>query len=279
MPQKDSYKLFKDARDFQIIYLSFFLLYGIWFLQWDANIIAYSAIFGSCIAAQLLGIYFLDLSKTSIKSAVITALGLCLLFKANYTLTYALAGTLAIASKFLLRYKGKHVFNPSLFGIIVCLLITGDAWVSPGQWGNEFVLVAFLVASALLVLLKVGRIDTSISFLFTLMGLEFIRTVMYQGWTMDVFWHKFTSGTILLFAFFMITDPVTTPKSTYGRLIWGASIGILTFILSNWYQNYTAPIWALLIATPFTLILNYLFQGKDFHWLEINKSNLKTLKQ
>lgn len=267
MEQKTTFKIFKDARDFQIIYLSLFLLYGIWFLQWDNALSAYLTIFASCFIAQGFGIAFMNLPKHSLKSAMITALGLCLLFKANSMWTYALAGTLAIGSKFFLRIKGKHIFNPSLFGIIVCLLITDDAWVSPGQWGNEFVLIGFFLACALLVLLKVGRIDTSAAFLLTLFGLELIRTYLFQGWSFDVLMHKFSSGTIFLFAFFMITDPVTTPKSTRSRIIWGALIGALTFILTNWFQNYTAPIWALLIATPFTVVLNHYFKGEDFHWI------------
>ena len=257
----------KDARDFQIVFLSLFLLYGIWFLGWDANFVAYSTMFISCLGAQFLGIKIYKIPSHSFKSAIITAVGLCLLFKANSIATYALVGVLSILSKFVVRVNGKHVFNPSLFGIIVCLLITNDAWVSPGQWGNEFILIAFISGAALMVLFKVGRIDTSLMFLGSLMLLEFSRTVLYQGWGSDVFLYKFTNGTILLFAFFMITDPVTTPKSFRARLIWGASIGVLTFILSNWFQNYTAPIWTLAIVTPFSILLNQIYKGKTFSWL------------
>lgn len=257
----------KDARDFQIVFLSLFLLYGIWFLGWDANVVAYGTIFISCLLAQWLGIKLYKIPTHSIKSAIITAVGLCLLFKANSVATYTLVGVLSILSKFVVRVNGKHVFNPSLFGIIICLLITNDAWVSPGQWGNELTLIAFISSAALMVLFKVGRIDTSFMFLGSLILLEFTRTVIYQGWSADVFLYKFTNGTILLFAFFMITDPVTTPKSLKARLIWGASIGVLTFVLSNWFQNYTAPIWALAIVTPFSLLLNSIYKGKTFSWL------------
>jgi Na+-transporting NADH:ubiquinone oxidoreductase subunit NqrB len=266
-------RVFKDARDFQILYLSMFLLYGIWFLSWDANIVNYFTVFASCFLAQCIGIAFYNAPLNSLKSAAITALGLCILFKANILATFALVGFISIIGKFLIQYKGKHVFNPSLFGIVVCLLITNDAWVSPGQWGNNFVVVSFLSAAALLVLLKVGRIDTSLSFLVSLMLLEFARTVIYLGWEPEVFWYKFTSGTILLFAFFMVTDPVTTPKSAKGRIIWGCIIGVLTFVLSNWFQNYTAPIWALLIATPITIFLNKLFKGNDFYWLPFSHTS------
>ncbi|MBL4702926.1 MAG: RnfABCDGE type electron transport complex subunit D [Flavobacteriales bacterium] len=267
-------KLFKDARDFQIIWLSIFLLYGVWFLQWD-NYAAYAVLIGTSIITQLFGGYLLNIPKSSLKSAVITALSLCLIFSANSLFTYGLCAVLAISSKFLLRLNGKHIFNPSLFGIVFCVLFTGDAWVSPGKWGNEYLLVVFFIACALLVLLKVGRIDTSLAFLLTLMAFEFIRTYIYFGDNIWVYLQKFSSGTILLFAFFMITDPMTTPKSLKGRIIWGVMIGALTFYLSNFMQSYTAPIWALTIATPFTIILNSIFKGAQFQWIPTHM-NLQT---
>lgn len=275
MTPEKKFKLFADARDFQIIWLSFFLLYGVWFLQWD-NYASYAVLVGTSLVAQLFGGYLLDIPKSSLKSAMITALSLCLLFSANSLWTYALCAVLAIGSKFILRLNGKHVFNPSLFGIVFCVAFTGDAWVSPGKWGNEYLLVIFFIACALLVLLKVGRIDTSLAFLGTLMALEFIRTCIYFNDNIWVYLQKFSSGTILLFAFFMITDPMTTPRSFKGRLIWGAAIGGITFYLTNYMQTYDAPIWALTIATPLTIILNSIFKGAQFEWLP--KMSIQTNK-
>ncbi|MFP5470006.1 MAG: RnfABCDGE type electron transport complex subunit D [Bacteroidia bacterium] len=239
---------------------------------------SYGAILLSCMLTQTMGILVLKLPWNSLKSALITALGLCIIFKANILSTYFLVGFLSIAGKFVLKYDGKHIFNPSLFGIIICLLLTNDAWISPGQWGNSFVIGAFLAAAALLMLFKVGRVDISVAFLASLMLLEFSRTVIYQGWGAEVFFHKFTSGTILLFAFFMITDPVTTPKSVKGRIIWGIITAIVTFILGNWYQNYTAPIWAMFFLMPSTVLFNMIFKGREFFWLPFSKVQSLTPK-
>jgi len=125
----------------------------------------------------------------------------------------------------------------------------------------------FFIACALLVLLKVGRIGTSLAFLGTLMALEFFRTCVYFDDNIWVFLQKFSSGTILLFAFFMITDPMTTPRSFKGRLIYGCIIGGCTFYLTNWMQAYDAPIWALTIVTPITILINTIFKGAQFNWL------------
>lgn len=258
----------KDGRHFQIVYLSAFLVYGFLALGWTSEWTTFATLFGVSLVTQAIFAKLYKKPMSSLKSALITAIGLCLLFKANSILTLALAAFLSISSKFLIRFKGKHVFNPSLFGIIVCMLLTGDAWVSPGQWGNNVVLLYFFGGAALMVLLKVGRIDTSLAFLAAFGGLQFIRDVLYLGWPMDHFFHQFTNGAILLFAFFMITDPVTTPNARKARILWAACVGVLAFILTDYFYVFTAPIWALFLISPLTVILDRVFLAKKFQWTQ-----------
>ena len=91
--------------------------------------------------------------------------------------------TIAIASKFLIRVRGKHIFNPANIGIVGAMLLTGDAWVSPGQWGAGPALVFLVGAAGLMVVLRVGRIDTSMAFLltFALLDLWPYRTATWAG--------------------------------------------------------------------------------------------------
>lgn len=263
---RKSPRLFRDPRDFQILYLSSFLAFGIFYLDWTADITKYFTIMGTCLGVQAIGIHFTTKNYRGLKSALITALGLCLLLKANSHWTLALAATVAIGSKFIIRIKGKHLFNPANFGIIAAILITGDAWISPGQWGNEAMLTYFFGGAALIVLFRVGRIDTSLAFLGTYFMLEFCRTYWYLGWEMDHFLMKFQNGSLLLFTFFMITDPMTTPNHKMARIIWGAGVAGLTFILTSWFYLHTAPIWALIIITPTVAILDLVFKGKKYNW-------------
>lgn len=257
----------RDARHFQIVYLSLFLVYGIFFLDWQADLSRYGILLAVCLGVQAIGIQRTGKSWSSLKSALITALGLCLLLKANSVSTLVLGAAVAVGSKFLIRYRGKHLFNPANIGIIIALLLTGDAWVSPGQWGNSTLLVYFFGGAALMVLLKVGRIDTSLAFLGTFAALEYMRTVLFLGWEFEVFAHKMASGTLLLFAFFMITDPMTTPNAPKARILWAAGIAMLTFFLTNWFYVHTAPIWALVIYSPLTVILDRVFVFQQFKWI------------
>ena len=259
-------RAFRDARHFQIFYLILFLVYGALFLDWTQDWAKYAAIFCTGVLTQIVGLGITGIPWNSVKSALITCLGLSLLLKSSEPWILALGAFLAISSKFLIRAKGTHFFNPANFGVIVAMLLTGEAWISPGQWGSSVVLVYFLGAAALMVLLKCGRVDTSLAFLITFGALEFCRTVLYLGWEWDVFAHKMCNGSLLLFAFFMITDPKTTPSSPKARLIWAIGIAVITFIVSNWMYVHTAPMWVLFFAAPTTVLFNRFFKHKSFNW-------------
>lgn len=271
--------LFNDARHLQIIYLSCFLTFGLASLGWQAELFRYALTFTACLITQAIGIHFTTKDFRGLKSAVITSLSLCLLLKAGSPLTVALAGVLAIGSKYIIRFKGKHIFNPANFGIIAAILLTGDAWVSPGQWGSSILLIYIIGATSLFLLFRVGRLDLSFAFLAVFGGLHFLRTVVFQGWSMDVFLHQMTNGTLLLFTFFMITDPISTPNAPKARLLWAALIGLLAFFLSipvsnggtAWstvFYTHAAPIWALFILAPFTALFDRVFIHQKYKWTE-----------
>ncbi len=202
---------------------------------------------------------------SSLPSALVTGLGMSLLLRVEHPLTMMLAVMGAIASKFLLRLRGKHVFNPGNFGIVMALLWSGDAWVSPGQWGEGGWYGLLFLSAGGLVLQKVGRWDTSAAFLGSYAALEAVRN-LWLGWTWDVWAHRLTSGSLLVFALFMITDPRTIPNSRAGRLLWTGAIALLTFILRNVFFISTAPFWALFALAPLSLLLDWLLPATRFEW-------------
>jgi len=113
---------------------------------------------------------------------------------------------LAIASKFLIRSNGKHFFNPATLVIVILLLLSPDVWVSPGQWGQSTWLGLLLVCSGGLVLQRAGRADTAVAFLSCYAGLLFWRAWVL-GDPLAIPLNQLQSGALLLFSFFMITDP------------------------------------------------------------------------
>ncbi|ACK72929.1 conserved hypothetical protein [Gloeothece citriformis PCC 7424] len=273
---------FQDARNYQIIFLSVFLLLGICNRDWTVRPTLMLVIMLSCVLTQIIlsgliqptkdvnlytyPINWPQMSLISLRSAIITGLGLCLLLRANYYSTVVLASCLAIASKFLFRFQGKHCFNPANFGIITALIFTPDAWVSPGQWGTDWWYLLLFLGSGGMILKKVGRWDTSAVFLLTYISLETVRH-FWLGWSGDVLLHQLTNGSFLLFALFMLTDPRSIPNATTGRLIWAMAVGGLTFILQHSFYLSSAIFWALFILSPLTIILDYFWSAPQFTWI------------
>ena len=289
--------LFKDARVTQIVFLSLFLGLGVSTRDWTVHSDLILVIISSCLVTQWslssiveyakingeynltgsrLNILFSPQVLTSLRSALITSLGLCLLLRSNSYQTMILASFLAISSKFLFRHHKKHFFNPANFGIIAAITFTNDAWVSPGQWGTDWWYLLLFLGLGGVVLKQVGRWDTSIAFLLTYGGLEAGRN-LWLGWSWDVWQHQFMSGSLLLFALFMLTDPRSIPNSQKGRLVWSLAIAFSTFILQHYFYLSTAIFWSLFIISPLTVVFDMLWTAPRFNWLR-EKSPLATGK-
>lgn len=255
-----------DARHAQILCLASFLLYGILALDWQVDVAKYVVLIGVSLLVQAIGTYWVKGDYGSWRSALISALGLCLLFKSDSLWVCALGALLTIGSKFVLRLNGKHLFNPTNFGIVVTILLTGAAYISPGQWGNGFMIMAFLALAGTQILFKVNRLETGFVFLSTFLAMEFVRNVLWLGWAFDFWGHQFTSGTLLLFSFFMITDPVTTPSHRVARVVWAVLVAMVSYYLLHKQYVYAAPLWALFICSPLTPLFDRLWKGQLFRW-------------
>ena len=277
--------MLKDARDYQILFLSLFLFLGIgtrdWTLRWDLMVSTITV----CLLTQWFLAAVVNYSKaqqewnfqplnlqlfsrttlSGLRSAMITGLSLCLLLRANDQSTMAVAACLAIASKFIFRYQGKHFFNPANFGIIAALILTQDAWVSPGQWGADWWYLLLFTCTGGMLLKRVGRGDTSAAFLFAYGGMMALRN-SWLGWTWDVWYHQLMNGSLLLFAFFMLTDPRSIPNARVGRLIWAISIAVVAFVLQEQFYLSTAIFWALFAVAPLTVVLDYIWSAPWFSW-------------
>jgi Na+-transporting NADH:ubiquinone oxidoreductase subunit NqrB len=291
----------QDPRDYQILFLSLFLILGIGTRDWTIRPDLILVVIVGCLLTQWVAISILpnlqekiqdwltnntvfllnDLKLVnstkllSLKSATITALSLSLLLRADHYSTMLLAGSLAIISKFLFQVHCKHFFNPANFGIIAVLILTPDAWVSPGQWGDDGWYVLLFLGTGGIILNKVGRWDTTAAFLGSYAMLEAMRN-LWLGWTWDVYWHRLMSGSLLLFALFMITDPRSIPNARLSRLIWAISLAGLTFILRNQFLVSTAVFWALFILSPLTILLDFLWSAPRFSWFFVRNEQERT---
>ncbi len=266
--------LFKDARYFQILFQSIFLCYGILFLHWKAAWWLYSTYFAVSIITQLVFEYFLGRKEFayfkrigfSFPSVLISSFGLSLLLKTNDISIAALASFISIASKFIIRLKGKHIFNPSALGIVATIFLTGKAWFSPSQWGSGIVLLFGVCCLGFIVIAKVQKIDVTLSFLGIFAGLLFIRQIIYLGWPMDFFIQSVSTGSLLLFSFFMLTDPKTISNHAIARVVWCMAIAAVAFYLTAFKFINGAPVFVLVLAQPLVPVLDKFFKAKAFEW-------------
>ena len=262
-----------DPRYFQVIFQAIFLSYGIFFLNWKSDWIHYIISIGGCLLFQ----YSADSIKTkrflSLSafdrwgfSVLISAMSLCLLLKTNFWYISLLAAFLTVASKYIFKWKRRHVFNPSAFGIVATIFLTKDAWLSPGQWGSNAVIFFGVITLGTIVVTKVQKLDVSLAFLLTFVGLLYWRQVYVLGWPMDYFIHSISTGSLLLFTFFMISDPRTSPNHPVARIIWAMMIAAVAFYLAVFKWKHNTSIWVLVTAAPLVPLLNKIFSAKYFEW-------------
>ena len=159
------------------------------------------------------------------------------------------AGTSAIAllSKHVIRVHGRHIFNPSNFGLVVCFLALGKFRADPLDfwWGpmSPWMALALcvIVVGGFAILTRLRLLAIAVGFWLTFAaGMALLAVSGHSmtarwhvgpitGW--DFWWLLVTSPEILIFLFFMITDPKTIPDGRTGRLGYAVGVGLLATLL------------------------------------------------
>jgi len=254
-----------DPRHYQIAVLAALLAYGLTRLDFEVGGAQVAAMLTTALLTQFLCTRGLPATPAfDPRSALISGLSLCLLLRTNSFELAVVAAVVTVASKFVIRIDGQHLFNPTNFGIVV-MLLTGHAWVSPGQWGNVAFFALLMACLGGLVVTRAARSDITLSFLVFYMGLVFGRS-LWLGEPMSIPIHRLQSGALLLFSFFMISDPRTTPGSRLGRMLFA-----LLVACGAWYVQFrlfrtNGLLWSL-AACSFTVpLINRLLPGRRYEW-------------
>ena len=264
---RPTHRLLRDPRVYQIAALTSLLLYGVAALDFQLGAAQAAVTLAGVLAVQwLCTTVFPGAGRFEPRSALISGLSLCLLLRTNSLWLAAAAPLAAVGSKFLLRWNGKGLFNPTNFALVLLLLCAdGCAWVSPGQWGSVAFFAFALVCAGGLVVTRAGRADVALAFLVFYLGLVFGRSA-YLGEPTTIPVHRLQSGTLLLFAFFMISDPRTTPDSRAGRLLFAALVAF-----GGWYVQFrlfrtNGLLWSLAACSLLVPLLDRLLPGARYRW-------------
>ena len=255
----------QDPRHYQIAVLASLLLYGLVRLDFEISPENAIAILGTALLTQYVCTRAWKLARFDPRSAWISGLSLCLLLRTNSLGVAVVASVITIASKFVVRVNGKHVFNPTNFGIVSMILLSDQVWVSPGQWGNAAVFGFLMACLGGLVVNRAARSDVTIVFISCTVALIFGRSV-WLGEPMAIPLHRLENGALLLFTFFMISDPKTTPDSPMGRVLFAALVAF-----GAWYVQFrlfrtNGLLWSLAACSTIVPLIDRIAPGSRYAW-------------
>jgi hypothetical protein len=254
-----------DPRLYQIGVLSGLLAYGMLALDFEITVPRAALLLGTVLATQALCDRIDGPRPANWKSALISGLSLCLLIRTNRPELAVLAAVVTIAAKFLFRIQRKHLFNPTNGGIVAMLLLTDQVWVSPGQWGSVAFFGFLMACLGGLVVNRASRSDVTYAFIASYCALMFGRS-LYLGEPMTIPLHRLQSGALLLFTFFMISDPRTTPDSRAGRVLFAALVAF-----GAWYVQFrlfrtNGLLWSLAAWSMAVPLIDRLLPGTRYIW-------------
>ena len=254
-----------DPRLYQIATLGSLLAYGLFFLNFDITVARVVVLLATVIVTQAVCDRVAHQSAVNIRSALISGLSLCLLLRTNRSELAVLAAVLTIAGKFVIRFRGKHLFNPTNSGLVAMLILTDQVWVSPGQWGAAAFFAFLMACLGSVVVNRASRSDVTYAFILFYGALLFGRS-LYLGEPLAIPLHRIESGALLLFTFFMISDPKTTPDSPMGRVLFAALVAF-----GAWYVQFrlfrtNGLLWSLAACSTIVPLIDRIAPGSRYAW-------------
>lgn len=266
-----------DARWFQILFLSSFLVFGALARDFALTPLQVVLTFASGIATQVGWQRLLRMPARGLAplllSPLVSCFGICILVRADNLWAHPLLAFAAMSSKYVIRLGPEscksHVLNPANFAAVAALSWLHGTWLSPGQWGADSLIALWFLALGGLVTYRIQRSDVSLAFLGTWAMLLAARLIhLGYAWNPGAaMWlQQCSNGAVLLFAFFMISDPMTTPQQRPARIAYAMAVALFAFvwqfqlfrsnglIMALFFMSWTVPIW------------NFIWPKERFAW-------------
>ncbi|MEX0647917.1 MAG: RnfABCDGE type electron transport complex subunit D [Balneolaceae bacterium] len=191
---------------------------------------------------------FRDLS-----SAYVSGISAGILVRSPMLWPFALCAAIAIASKYVFRFRDTHIWNPTNFGIVVMLLIASDSMaVLSIQWGNNMWAMLVIWIVGLITIYRVNRFNICATYVLSFVAFAWLRSLI-TGDALMAELAPLTGPMYQLFVLFMITDPRTTVKSRKGQYLVAFLIAFVELFFRLNEAVY-APFYALFIVGPVAMI-------------------------
>jgi Na+-translocating ferredoxin:NAD+ oxidoreductase RnfD subunit len=201
-------------------------------------------------------------------SAYITGISVGILIRSPAFWPYALCSAISITSKYVLRVKDRHIWNPSNFGISVMLFLAADTVATLSiQWGNYLLPMIMIWILGCVIVWRVHRLHITATYVVSFLAFAFLRSWMTGSpWQSEV--APITGPMYQLFVFFMVTDPKTTVRTKTGQCIVVFLVAVAEMVM-RLNQIVYAPFYALFLVGPAALLVE--------SWLDSRPANAEKL--
>ena len=195
-------------------------------------------------------------------SAYISGISAGILVRSPFFWPYFLTSLISITSKYVLRFRGRHLWNPTNFGVsAVVFLAPATVAVLSVQWGNVVAPMAVIWVLGTVIVWRVGRLHISATYVLSFLLFSFVRA----WWTGNAVAGERRAdhrADVSAVQFFMVTDPKTTVKSVKGQCV---VVFIVAFVemLLRLNEVVYAPFYALFIVGPIALLVEQWRDGRS----------------
>jgi len=254
-------KLRLDNRYIAPLFITFILvvgqtLYGI-LESYEKTAVA---IVVAIVAELVLGRIFFG-KWLNLASAYISGISCGILVRSPALWPFALASLLSIMSKYVLRVKGRHLWNPSNFGICALLFLAPETVAALSvQWGNfKWPLIVIWTLGSIIIY-RAKRAHISATYVASFFAFAFVRSYI----TGDSWWAEvapITGPMYQLFVFFMVTDPKTTVKSKRWQCIVVFFVAFVEMLLRLNHVVH-APLYALFLVGPTAMLIEIWLESR-----------------
>ena len=165
-------------------------------------------------------------------------------------------------SKYVLRFQGRHLWNPSNFSIVLMLITAPTAVnVLSRQWSNSLLAIVVIWTFGLLVVWRVSRLHVTLTYLGAF-GVGAASRSWLTGAPLLAEIAPVTGPMYQLFIFFMVTDPPTGVSTRRGRIIVVVLVAVVETVL-RLFEQVNAPLYALFLVGPLALFIDLVRQRRQ----------------
>ena len=227
-----------------IVLLAGQLTFG--FLEsWSRTMLA----IGTAIGVELMLARLFTGTWPHLASAYISGISIGMLVRSPAVWPYALCSAISITSKYVLRVDGRHIWNPSNFGIVAMLVLASDTVASLSvQWGNTLLPMVVVWCFGSVIIHSLGRFHITATYVASFLLFAVVRAAM-TGHPFLSEAAPITGPMYQLYIFFMITDPKTTVRSFRGQCVVAFLVAAAEAVF-RLLQFVHAPYYALFLVGP-----------------------------